>query len=211
MDLSDLRKEYRLSKLEEADLKEDPFKQFEKWFKEALKSQVLEPSAMALSTVKEDNRPSCRMVLLKRFDETGLYFFTNYESPKAHCLNVNPFGTLTFFWKELERQVIIEGKVSKTSKEISAEYFAKRPRNSQISSAISHQSQPLSSRKILEETAETLAHASEGKSIPCPLFWGGYSLKPDRFEFWQGRENRLHDRFEYVLKGGAWQIQRLYP
>lgn len=211
MDLSELRREYRLKRLEDSDLAEDPLDQFDKWFKEALQVELIEPAAMQLATVGKENRPCCRTVLLRAFDDEGFRFFTNYGSRKAHELSVNPDACLVFYWKDLERQVIIEGTVKKTSRDLSEKYFERRSRKSQIAATASMQSKPLESREVLENECERLRRFHEGKPIPCPPFWGGYNLKPSRYEFWQGRENRMHDRFEYVQKNRKWLIQRLWP
>lgn len=211
MDISKIRKEYQSLPFDKMDLDSSPFRQFEKWFQEALQSEVMEPNAMALSTVNSVGQPNCRMVLLKKWDDNGFVFFTNYGSPKAHALDDKPEAALTFFWKELERQIRIEGIAEHTSKEDSAIYFAQRPRKSQLSAWASNQSQPVESREALEKEYDRCEKLYEGQDVPLPPFWGGFRIKPIRFEFWQGRRDRLHDRFEYKLEKGKWIITRLSP
>ncbi|MBA2369288.1 MAG: pyridoxamine 5'-phosphate oxidase [Candidatus Protochlamydia sp.] len=206
-----LRKEYKLKRLERSSLDSDPFTQFKSWFEEACKAQVVEPNAMSLATASLEGRPSCRIVLLKGIDQKGLLFFTNYESRKGKELNQNPYATLCFFWKELERQVIIEGPVEKISTQESELYFNSRPRGSKITAWLSRQSQFISNREDLEEEYQLLMEEYEEKNIPMPSYWGGYRLIPERFEFWQGRENRLHDRFQYLVRNNNWTISQLYP
>lgn len=206
-----LRKEYRLQSLDRGDLHQDPFTQFKKWLAEAKHAQVLEPNAMTLATVSASGTPSCRTVLLKGIDPNGFLFYTNYESRKGQELAENPQACLCFLWKELERQVIIGGCVEKLSFKESASYFGSRPRGSQLGAWISKQSQPISSREILEKEYVYFQQLYEGIPIPLPPYWGGYRLLPNRFEFWQGRENRLHDRFSYLLNDKGWNIERLAP
>lgn len=208
-DISALHSEYRKSKLSEGELHENPIYQFEKWLSDAIDAKVKEPTAMTLATVNENNQPSARIVLLKFVNEKGLAFFTNYQSRKGNELNKNPKAALVFFWTELERQVRVEGKVSKLSRKISNEYFNLRPKESRISAIISPQSQPIPNRQFLENrVAEFLKNNNE---IITPENWGGYILTPRTFEFWQGRENRLHDRFLYKKIGKRWKISRLAP
>lgn len=198
--------------LKSSDLMKGPLQQFEKWLSVALELNVVEPTAMQLATCDLSGVPSCRTVLLKAYDEQGFKFFTNYRSRKGQELFENPRACLVFYWKELERQVIIEGKVTKTSKEVSERYFHKRSRNSQISSAVSHQSAPLENREYMEEECARLDMFYADKEIPLPEDWGGFNVEPVRYEFWQGRESRMHDRFEYVRDGGGeWSRQRLWP
>ena len=211
MDIYSLRKEYRASSLEPKDLEKDPFKQFEKWFLEVQKAAIEEPNAMALATVNGEGHPTCRMVLLKKWDQNGFVFFTNKESKKGHDLMIHPFAAATFFWRELERQVRIEGSIETVSGEETAEYFSKRPRKSQIAAWASHQSDPLRSREELIQKYEEIAKKYEGQDIPVPPFWKGYRIKPVLLEFWQGRESRLHDRFEYHFEQDNWIITRLSP
>lgn len=211
MDLGDLRKEYQMMQLRSYDLAADPIDQFEKWFEQAIKAELVEPTAMQIATADGDGRPACRTVLLKGYGSDGFLFFTNYESRKGFELRENPRVCLLFYWKELERQVVIEGIVEKTTKEISEKYFHSRSRNSQISSAVSHQSHPLESREYMEEECGRFDYFYADKEIPLPENWGGFIVKPNRFEFWQGRASRMHDRFEYVKDGEGWSIQRLWP
>ncbi|MCF2497677.1 pyridoxamine 5'-phosphate oxidase [Dyadobacter chenhuakuii] len=209
--IAKLRQDYNLKGLDEQDLDPNPFTQFKLWFDEALSAGVVEPNAMVLSTVS-DGRPSARVVLLKDLDQAGFTFFTNYESKKAKEMESDPFVAVTFFWKELERQVRIEGKVEKTTHQESAEYFAVRPRGSQIGAWASTQSERLASRAELEERTLLLEQKFEGAEVPRPPHWGGYRVIPHYFEFWQGRSSRLHDRLVYKKTDeGSWEIERLYP
>lgn len=197
--------------LDESAIKQDPFAQFQHWFTEAVSSGIEEPNAMVLATASIDGRPSARAVLLKDYDERGFTFFTNYRSRKAEELAANPFCSLLFFWGELERQIRIEGRVERVSRAESEAYFAKRPRKSQLGSAASAQSSVVSSRAELEVEVQRLEKLWEGQEVPCPEQWGGYRVVPSYFEFWQGRESRLHDRIVYRLDRGSWQIERLAP
>ena len=209
--IAKLRQDYNFKGLHEQDLDPNPFTQFKLWFDEALSASVIEPNAMLLSTVS-NGRPSARIVLLKDLDQTGFTFFTNYESKKAREMETDPFVSLTFFWKELERQVRIEGKVEKTSDAESSEYFAVRPRGSQIGAWASAQSEHLENREELEERTRLLEEKFAGSEVPRPPHWGGYRVVPHYFEFWQGRPSRLHDRLVYEKNGeGSWEIGRLYP
>ena len=210
--LADLRKEYTLAGLRRASLDPDPMAQFKQWFQQAVDADVPEPSAMTLSTVDRDGQPSSRVVLLKGLDERGFSFYTNYESRKARELAANPRGSLLFLWKELERQVAIRGRVSKLSAEESDAYFKLRPRGSRLGAWASHQSQVIANRDALDERLRQLEQKYPGENIPRPPHWGGYVLAPAEFEFWQGRPNRLHDRFRYVRPdAGPWLIERLSP
>lgn len=211
MEIEDLRKNYRLGALARSELNKNPFEQFRRWFSDALSAKIEEPNAMSLATAAPSGKPSCRIVLLKHFDETGLHFFTNLKSRKAIELVANPFACAVFFWKELERQIIIEGKTQTLSPEESYAYFSKRPRQSQISAWASQQDTPLTSRQDLENEFQRLEALYQDKEIPLPAFWGGFSLVPERFEFWQGRKDRLHDRFAYSLIKNEWHIERLSP
>lgn len=209
--IAKLRQDYNFKGLHEHDLDPNPFTQFKLWFDEALSASVIEPNAMLLSTVS-NGRPSARIVLLKDLDQSGFTFFTNYESKKAKEMETDPFVSLTFFWKELERQVRIEGKVEKTSDSESSEYFAVRPRGSQIGAWASAQSGPLENREELEERTRLLEEKFAGLEVPRPPHWGGYRVIPHYFEFWQGRPSRLHDRLVYEKAGeDSWEIGRLYP
>jgi len=210
--LADLRKNYTQGGLTEEDISQNPFEQFRHWFEQALESQILEPNAMTLATVNEAGKPTARIVLLKNLDEKGFVFFTNYESKKGKNIAVNPFGCLVFLWGELERQVRVEGKIEKITPEESDQYFHSRPIGSQLGAHISPQSQIIPNREYLDKRLQEVAQKYHNQTIPRPSHWGGYRLVPDAIEFWQGRENRLHDRLEYRLNDNKqWQIVRLAP
>ena len=212
MNLADLRREYTKGGLRCADLDPNPLVQFQKWFEQALTAQLLEPSAMTLATADKDGRPSSRIVLLKGVDESGFTFFTNYESRKGRELAENPCAALTLYWAELERQVCIAGDVTKTSRAESEKYFAMRPRGSQLGACVSQQSSVVPDETFLEKRLAELEQEFAGRDVPAPLHWGGYHLVPARLEFWQGRPNRLHDRFQYSKQpDGSWRIDRLSP
>lgn len=211
MNINDIRKSYRLKKLSSSDLNPDPMTAFKAWFQEALDCKIDEVNAAALATSNENGRPSCRFVLLKEIEDKALIFFTNYGSQKSRDLNQNPQAALTFWWKEIERQVRFEGKVEKCAQEIGDKYFAKRPRRSQLAAWASEQSAPVESRKQLEEQYLAIEKQFEGTDVPRPPFWGGYRLIPDKIEFWQGREDRMHDRILYKKHNGIWSKQRLSP
>ncbi|EKV03858.1 Pyridoxamine 5'-phosphate oxidase [Leptolyngbya sp. PCC 7375] len=213
MDLSELRQDYIREGLRRENLNSDPFNQFEKWFQQACESDVPEPNAMSLATVSAAGEPSQRMVLLKYFDRQGFVFFTNYESQKAHHIDGNPHVSLLFFWIALERQVRISGHAVKVSTGESFKYFATRPRGSQIGAWCSQQSSVISSRQVLELKLDEMKRKFQNQEVPLPSAWGGYRVVPSRFEFWQGRPNRLHDRFAYSLTEdpSSWQVKRLAP
>jgi len=212
MSLSDLRREYALAGLQESDLDPSPFKQFDKWFQQALTAGLPEPNAMTLATATPDGKPAARIVLLKGFDDRGFVFFTNYESQKGRELADNPHAALVFHWVELERQVRISGRVGRVSTAESETYFRSRPLGSQLGAWVSPQSQVISGRKVLEDKLEDLTHRYQNTPIPLPPYWGGFRAAPDALEFWQGRPNRLHDRLRYTLQsGGRWLIERLAP
>ena len=210
-ELADLRENYGLHVLLESEVDRNPFKQFQKWMDQAIREKIFEPNAMTLATVGEDGQPSTRIVLLKNFSSKGFVFFTNYESKKGRQMANSDQVALSFWWREQERQVRIEGIVSKVSAEESQTYFHLRPKGSQISASISPQSR-IVSREALEkaflEKAETFENEEK---IPYPSFWGGYIVQPTLFEFWQGRPNRLHDRLQYIMEDGQWKIVRLGP
>ena len=207
-DISDLRQDYRVGKLAEADMSNDPILQFRQWFDSA-RDQVKEPNAMTLATVL-DGQPQARIVLLKELDDQGFVFFTNYESDKGSALAQTPRAALCFWWEPLERQVRIQGRVEKISPEASTEYFHSRPRTSQLGAWASAQSQPLADDHQLQAQFDE-AESRFADLIPRPDHWGGYRVVPDRIEFWQGRSSRLHDRFDYRLDQGQWIRQRLSP
>lgn len=188
----------------------NPIKQFAKWYEVALKSGITEPTAMTLATASKAGVPSARTVLLKGYDEKGYLFFTNYESRKGKELSENPFAELLFYWMDLHKQVRISGKVEKVTREESEKYFKTRPLNSQIGAWASKQSEVIPDREFLEQKYREYSEKYK-EDIPLPPFWGGFRLIPERFEFWQGRENRLHDRICYLKKNGDWEIVRLAP
>jgi pyridoxamine 5'-phosphate oxidase len=207
-----IRKVYQLESLLEKDLDPDPMKQFANWWQHALESKIEEPNAMTLATCSASGRPSSRIVLLKGIENNGFVFFTNYLSRKGTEIHDNPFVSLLFFWKELERQVRIEGKITRVAAKESDEYFSSRPKESRIGAWSSPQSRVIESREILQKNVEKYnAQFAEG-IIPRPEFWGGYQLQPDLIEFWQGRPGRLHDRLRYALdENNTWKIERLAP
>ncbi len=211
MDISHFRREYLKGGLQRNNLAKDPVEQFTDWFEQARKTDIADPTSMILATVDEAGRPSQRTVLLKYYDETGFVFFTNYESRKAKEIAQNPRVSLLFVWLELERQIMISGVAQKISVAESAKYFMSRPKDSQVAAWVSSQSHSLSSRQMLmQKFHEMKTKFGEGK-IPLPSFWGGYKVVPDEFEFWQGRKNRLHDRFHYTPAVDGWKISRLAP
>jgi pyridoxamine 5'-phosphate oxidase len=197
--------------LDEKLIDRDPIKQFQVWLDDAFAAKLPLPEAMTLATATPDGRSSARMVLLKQVDQNGFVFFTNYESAKAGQLEANPRAALVFFWPQLERQVRVEGSVSKTSAEESCEYFKNRPRESQIGAWASAQSEVISGRDVLEKRAQELETLYRDREIDCPEFWGGYRLKPESIEFWKGRIGRLHDRILYQRNPDGWTISRLAP
>ena len=209
--VADLRKEYTRAGLSESEVAPDPVEQFRRWFDEALAADLYEPNAMNVATATREGRPSARVVLLKGFDERGFVFYTNYEGRKGHEIRENPRAALLFYWGELERQVRIEGTVSRTSEEESDAYYASRPRGSRLGAWASEQSRAVEGRGVLEDRVRALEAEYEGRVVPRPAFWGGYRVEPEVMEFWQGRESRLHDRIVYRRKGGAWKTERLQP
>ena len=211
MSIADIRKDYQLKSLSEHEVDQNPFAQFSVWWNEAVQSDIIEVNAMALSTVTSTGKPSSRIVLLKGYDEQGFVFFTNYSSDKGQQLTQNHFAALLFFWKELERQVRIEGVVSKVSEEESDAYFNSRPAGSRLGAWASPQSQKISYREVLNNELIKFTEQFDQENIPRPAHWGGYRVKPTRIEFWQGRSNRLHDRILYEQDNDTWQISRLAP
>ena len=212
MDLSDLRKEYVQSKLSYDSLLKDPITQFEVWFKEAQRAQVVESNAMSLATVGEGNIPNLRTVLLKYFDERGFVFFTNYKSQKSKEIAINPRVALLFPWLSLERQVKIIGRAEKISRADSLKYFLSRPKNSQLGAWVSQQSSVISSRKVLMDKFFELKEKFSNGEIPIPDFWGGYRVIPEKMEFWQGGAYRLHDRFLYTKEpDNRWSTAIISP
>ncbi|MBL0743673.1 pyridoxamine 5'-phosphate oxidase [Chryseolinea lacunae] len=210
--LADLRKDYSKESLDVSSLETNPILQFEKWFNEALRAEVLEPNAMSLATVNADHRPSSRIVLLKGIDNGKFVFYTNLQSDKGRELENNPACAATFFWPELERQVRIEGTATRVDERKAQEYFQSRPRASQIGAWSSPQSSVLENREILEERVRQVEKKFEGQTVlPKPHQWGGFQIEPLLIEFWQGRQSRLHDRMEFVKVDGAWKVRRLAP
>jgi pyridoxamine 5'-phosphate oxidase len=211
-DIQNIRSEYLTASLSENEASADPIKQFDKWFNEALKAEVQEPTAMTLATTTHDGRPSARIVLMKGFDNNGFVFYTNYLSRKGKEIAKNPLGALVFFWGTLERQVRIEGTIEKISKEDSIKYFQTRPRASQLGAVASPQSQEISNRDILDKKWQEAEAEYLDKDITKPSYWGGYILKPRLIEFWQGRRSRLHDRILYKkIDNKNWKKVRLAP
>lgn len=209
-DLKNMRLNYERNQLTESNVDKNPFTQFKNWFDEVLKSDVIEPNAMTIATATKSGIPSVRVVLLKEFDQTGFTFFTNYKSRKGRELEENPFAALLFWWGIFERQVRIEGKVEKISKEESEAYFDIRPLKSRFGALASNQSEVIESRALLEERFHDL-EKKWGENPPKPENWGGYKLIPNKFEFWQGRRDRLHDRICYEKVNNVWRIFRLSP
>lgn len=209
--IADLRKEYIKNVLKKEDLNRNPLKQFAIWFDEAQKVEAAEPNAMTLSTVSTSGKPSSRIVLLKGIEEQAMIFFTNYSSDKGKDMLENPNVALNFFWPELERQVRIEGKVTKTSAEESDTYFNSRPLGSQLGAWASPQSSIVESREEMEAKLLEFEKKFKDQKIPRPPHWGGYKVSPEKVEFWQGRASRLHDRFLYSLETDQWKIDRLAP
>jgi pyridoxamine 5'-phosphate oxidase len=200
-----------LEGLDEKTIDRDPIKQFQIWFNDAVSAKLPLPEAMTLATATPDGKPSARMVLLKQVDNDGFVFFTNYHSAKAEQLDANPYAALVFYWSQLDRQVRVEGSVSKTSAQESRDYFRTRPRESQIGAWASAQSQAITSRAVLEQRARELEGLYGDREIDCPEHWGGYRLKPERIEFWKSGIGRLHDRILYQRNAAGWTITRLAP
>ena len=209
--LEEMRKQYYIAELNRDDLLESPTEMFRTWFEKVEDLEHIEPNAAILSTSTKKGKPSSRTVLVKEFSEKGFVFYTNYKSKKAQEIEVNPYASLIFYWQDFERQVRIQGKVRKISRNKSEKYFHSRPRLSQISVLASYQSKNLESREDLESKVKEFEKMYDGKEIPIPDYWGGYILEHRNVEFWQGRRDRLHDRFVYTKHGRIWQIERLAP
>ena len=210
-DIADIRHDYQLKSLLEADVSPNPYNQFTAWWNQAIESRIDEVNAMTLATASATGVPSARIVLLKSVDEEGFVFFTNYNSKKGNDLEENPKASLVFFWKELERQVRISGKVQKINADESDAYFNSRPEGSRIGAWASPQSSVIASRAIIEENITKYTQQFADGNIVRPPHWGGYIVIPSVIEFWQGRSNRLHDRIQYSLKEGKWLIETLAP
>ncbi|NBD38619.1 MAG: pyridoxamine 5'-phosphate oxidase [Verrucomicrobia bacterium] len=214
MDIADLRREYRKAALDREHLAPDPVDQFRKWFEEAQRAEVPEPNAMVLATVDPEGQPFTRTVLLKKFDQRGPVFFTNFESRKADHIEANAKVSCCFLWLELERQVSLNGTAERISNAESFAYFASRPLGSRLGAWSSQQSSIIKSRSLLEAKLEEMKRKFADGKVPLPSFWGGYRIRPSSYEFWQGRQNRLHDRFLYQRQeadGSPWQLERLQP
>jgi len=209
--INNLRREYKLNKLSEETVQKNPFTQFEKWFNEVMKVGLIEPNAMILATADDKAKPSVRVVLLKEFSSNGFTFFTNYISKKGKNLTENSSAALLFFWAELERQVRVEGIIKKISRAESKKYFDTRPIDSRLAAWTSEQSKTIPGRDYLDAKFQIFKREFEGKQIPLPPDWGGFILVPEYFEFWQGRESRLHDRICYKKLKSKWKIFRLSP
>ena len=212
MNISGLRRSATGFVLDREDLHDNPIEQFEDWFRHACETVPMDPNAVSISTVDSQNRPSSRTVLLKYFDNDGFVFFTNYESSKAAHIEANPNVALLFFWSDAARQVKIRGRAERIPAKETLKYFISRPRGSQIGAWVSAQSSVITSRSLLENKFQEMKQKFRNKEIPLPSFWGGYRVVPEEIEFWQGRRNRLHDRFQYTkTEDGSWAVERLAP
>jgi pyridoxamine-phosphate oxidase len=209
--INTLRHDFAKQTLDKKEANADPVLQFEKWFKEAVEAKVWEPNAMTLATATADGKPSARILLLRNFNEDGFVFYSNYTSRKGEEILMNPYAALLFFWPELERQVRIEGLLTKQTAEESDVYFNTRPRSSKLGAWTSAQSKVIASREVLNQEYEKLSREYAGEDVPRPPHWGGYILKPTAIEFWQGRPSRLHDRILYSKEDDGWKIERLAP
>ncbi len=209
--LEEMRKQYEMNELNRSDLLESPTEMFRSWFEKIEDLEHIEPNAAILSTSTKKGKPSSRTILVKEYGERGFVFYTNYKSKKAQEIEINPYGSLIFYWQDFERQVRIQGKIRKVSRNKSEKYFHSRPKLSQISVLASHQSKTLESREELDTKVKKLEKMCDRKEVPLPDYWGGYILEHRNVEFWQGRRDRLHDRFVYTKHGRIWQIERLAP
>jgi pyridoxamine 5'-phosphate oxidase len=209
--LKEIRRSYDIEGLDERTVSNDPLDQFQAWFDEILKTDIIEPNAMFLSTAGKDGKVSGRMVLMKSFDRNGFTFFTNMESHKARQMAENPNAALSFYWYPLGRQVLIEGIAEKVDQTIAMAYFDERPHENQLAALASDQSREVDSKEALLKRFEALSKKYEGKPVPCPYYWGGFNIRPNKIEFWQGQPSRLHDRVVYTLIEDVWEIKRLMP
>lgn len=210
-DLQKLKKQYADAGIAQDSVCKDPFEQFRLWFNQVVDSGIAEPNGFCLSTVSESSKPSQRTVLMKSCDGEGLVFYSNYHSRKGRQLAQNNKVSALFPWYELHRQISIEGTVSRVSDQLSREYFNSRSQESQIGAYASRQSERITSRQVLDQQQQTMTQRFSNQEIPLPEFWGGYRIKPERFEFWQGRDHRLHDRILYTKRDNQWEITRLSP